>query len=274
MPEATESDTTIFEGRRPSRAEARHQRKAEKTQAKTPKPLEALTQNQGDYITLLRSHQSVVATGPAGTGKTYIPARIFARALIDGRLDKIIVSRVTVSEPKHALGFLPGKADAKMLPWLIPVIEAIRAEVSASTFEQWKNEGRFEIVPFEHMRGRSFHDAGIILDEAQNASYKDLKLFLTRTGKNSQVVIAGDTDQIDVHDSGLPEIAAMVRTHDLPMESLAFTEDDVVRSPFARAWVKAFARHEQAGRPSNVVNLDVKAGRRHNADAVTKSAQG
>jgi len=277
--ESADHDSTLFDQRRPSRAEARQQRKADKAKLNAPKPLKPLTQRQGTYIELLRSGESVIATGPAGTGKTYCAARVFARAMIEGKIGKLIITRVTVSEKKHALGFLPGKADAKMLPWLIPVIDGIRAEVSASTLEAWKNEGRFEIVPFEHMRGRTFDECGIILDEAQNASYKDLKLFLTRTGKESQVAICGDDEQVDVEDSGLSEIAWMAREYDLPTGVVAFTEEDVVRSAFAKAWVKGFARNDRDGRPhlvkpSNVVNLDAPPAFLNNGRRVIKTGTG
>lgn len=181
------------------------------------------------------------AVGAAGTGKTYLAARIAARRLIDGEIDKIIVSRVTVSKPKHALGFLPGKVEAKMLPWVQPLIDGLRAEVSAATLETWQQEGKFVIAAFEHMRGRTFDRCMLILDEAQNADHGDLKLFLTRTGEGTQVIVTGDLDQIDIPDSGLTRVIEMVERFNVPAKVIRFSNEDVVRSPLAKAFVKAFA---------------------------------
>lgn len=181
------------------------------------------------------------------THNTYLAARIGARKLIDGDIDKIVVARVTVSKAKHSLGFLPGKVEAKMLPWLQPVIDGIRAEVSAATLEQWQQEGRFVIASFEHMRGRTFDRCYLMLDEAQNADFGDLRLFLTRTGEDTQVVVTGDLDQVDIPDSGLPSVLKLVERFRVPMSIVRFTNDDVVRSPLAKAFVKAFA---------GAVNLD------------------
>lgn len=227
---------------RPSKAEKRRERQAEKAakNAHVSKPLEPLNQNQADYIDDLKEGWDVLALGPAGTGKTYIAGRFAARALIDGKVEKIVVSRVTVSDRRHALGFLPGGIDGKMGPWIQPIIDGIRAEVSGATLDKWKAEGKFCIVPFEYMRGRSFHNSFVILDEAQNATLADLKLFTTRGGKDSQVVIAGDPDQADIPDSGLELVANLADRFEI-MSIIEFTEADVVRSEFARKWVQAFA---------------------------------
>lgn len=231
------------------KAANRHKRAADRAEKKRPpgesRPLMAKTKKQGLYIAALMGGDSAAAVGGAGTGKTYIASRIAAKKLLTGAVDKIIVARVTVSKAKHANGFLPGKLDAKMAPWLIPVIDGIRAEVSAQTLETWKNEGRFEIASFEHMRGRTFADAFVILDEAQNADLGDLRLFLTRIGENSQVVVTGDMDQIDIPDSGLATCLDLIERHNINMAIFEFTSDDVVRSQFAKAWVKAFAQREQ-----------------------------
>lgn len=239
---------------RPSKAAARAQRRDEhrkRQDARSPKPLIAKTKRQGHYIEALRAGESCFAVGGAGTGKTYIAARIAARKLIEGQVDKIIVARVTVSKPKHALGFLPGKLDAKMRPWLQPVIDGLRAEVSAATLEQWQQEGKFEIASFEHMRGRTFDHALVLLDEAQNADWGDLRLFLTRTGEGSQVIVTGDLDQIDIPDSGLMRVLDMVERYNLPMHIIEFTSEDVVRSALAKAFVKAFSQANDSD-----VNLD------------------
>jgi phosphate starvation-inducible PhoH-like protein len=227
---------TPFERPPSTKAAARAARRADRVAKQTgqqPKPLQPKNPAQADYIDVLRAGESAFSVGPAGTGKTYIAARIAAQRLIKGDIEKIIISRVTVSSPRHAIGFLPGNIEAKMKPWLTPVIEGIRAEVSGQTLDKWKAEGKFEIVPFEYMRGRTFDNAAVILDEAQNACFADLELFVTRTGVNSQVVICGDPGQIDIPNSGLGDLLDLAEEFEI-MDVVEFTEDDVVRSPLAK----------------------------------------
>lgn len=238
---------SAFERPPSTKAAARAARRADRAQKDArqhAKPLVAKNETQADYLEILRDGLSVIAIGPAGTGKTYLAARIAAQRLLAGKIDKIIISRVTVSKKEHGIGFLPGNIDAKMKPWLTPVIEGIRAEVSGKVLDDWKSNGQFEIVPFEFMRGRTFEKAAIILDEAQNATFDDLKLFLTRTGEGSQVVVAGDPGQVDIFNSGLDEIAD-IADHNGICDIIEFDENDVVRSAFAKAWVKAFAERDR-----------------------------
>lgn len=223
---------------------ARRADKASKQQATVAKPLLPKNANQADYIETLRAGDSVFAVGPAGTGKTYIAGRVSAQRMVKGEIEKIVVSRVTVSAPRHAIGFLPGNIEAKMKPWLIPVIEGIRAEVSAQTLDKWKAEGKFEIVPFEYMRGRTFDKSVVILDEAQNACFSDLELIVTRTGIGTQVVVCGDPNQIDIPNSGLDDFLDLADEFEI-MEIVEFTEDDVVRSPLAKKWVKAISAYKR-----------------------------
>ena len=224
---------------------ARRAEKANKNASRASKPLVPKNDNQADYIEILREGSSVFALGPAGTGKTYLPARIAAQRLMKGDIEKIIITRVTASKKEHAIGFLPGNIDAKMKPWLTPVLEGIRAEVSQTQLDQWKANGQFEIVPFEYMRGRTFDKACVILDEAQNAAFDDLTLFLTRTGEGTQVVVAGDHTQVDIPNSGLEEIVNISDDNEI-MDVVEFTEDDVVRSELAKKWVKAIAARNRA----------------------------
>lgn len=233
-----------------SKAEARRERRAAK-QAAQPgsQPLVPQSRNQELLLDYLRSGKSVFATGGAGTGKTYVPSRFAARAKVERRFDRIIICRPAVSRDKHKLGFRPGNTKMKMAEWMVPIVEALRKEVSAATLDQWESEGKFEIVPFESMRGRTFDDAFIILDEAQNCDFLDLRMFLTRIGMHSQVVITGDTDQIDIHGSALSDVINMVMDSDDPdladLEFVQFTEDDCVRSPMARGFVRAFKRGDE-----------------------------
>lgn len=231
-----------------AKAKARQARKAQKELKRigpAPKPLEAKTPRQGQFIEALRAGESVIATGGAGTGKTYIAARLAAQRLLAGAIDKIVVSRVTVSAARHANGFLPGDLGKKLEPWMIPVIDGLKAEVSAATIEKWKADGKLEIASFEHLRGRTFANAMTILDEAQNATWTDLKLWITRTGENTQTVITGDLDQIDIHDSGLADFCLMIEQHHLPVAQVRFLDEDVVRSPLTRAFVQAYSRFQR-----------------------------
>lgn|GEM_PF-4255816 len=229
-----------------TKAAARAARRAEKhaKEHQQAKPLVAKNANQQDYLDILRDGDGVIAIGPAGTGKTYLAARIAAQRMLRNEIDKIIVSRVTVSKREHGIGFLPGNIDAKMKPWLTPVIEGLRAEVSGATLDKWRAEGRFEIVPFEFMRGRTFENSVIILDEAQNATFEDLYLFLTRTGEGSQVIVAGDPHQVDIPNSGLNTIVDLAEEFEI-MDIVEFTDEDVVRSKMAKAWVQAVAEHRR-----------------------------
>lgn len=250
---------------RSTKSQARAERRAQKS-AKVGHaggPITAKSANQHSYISKLLRNESVFGVGPAGVGKTYLPARIAARKLMEGKISKIVITRVTVSAPKHALGFLPGKLEQKLAPWLIPVFDGLKAEVSAVTLDKWRAEGKVELCAFEHLRGRTFRDCVVILDEAQNASLADLKLLLTRIGENCQVVVTGDLDQIDVRDSGLLEVVQIAETHDVPMSVVRFHENDVVRSEFTKAWVSAF-RAESEG------ILDHNPAFLHNARTVTK----
>lgn len=230
------------------KAAARAARRAEKKKAKVGQssaPLQAKTPRQREFLDHLWARRSVIVAGPAGVGKTYLPARIAAQYLQKGTVEKVVIARVTVSDPKHALGFLPGKLDQKLKPWLIPVLEGIKAEVGNNFLEQAMQDGRIEIASFEHMRGRTFENAFVLLDEAQNASFKDLKLFLTRIGEGTQVVVTGDLDQIDVKDSGLQRVMSLCNHYQGPMEIVRFADEDVVRSVFTKEWVRVFREAEE-----------------------------
>lgn len=234
---------------RVSKAAARAARKASKRANKSTgpsaAPLNPWNENQHKYINALNMGRNVFAVGPAGTGKTYIAARIAARKLVLGLTRKIVLARVAIADKRHDIGFLPGKADQKMAPWLVPIFDGLRVELGTAALERMKLDNRIEIVPFQHIRGRSLSYCFLILDEAQNANMKDFKSFLTRPGENCQVAVAGDPSQTDIADSGLMDVLSMVPDHRIPMEIVCFTEDDVVRSQLAKAWVKAFGAWEK-----------------------------
>lgn len=208
-------------------------------------PLAPKTESQRVYLTALRSHDQIFATGSAGTGKTYMASRVGLRAVLDNEFSRIIICRPTMSDPRHKIGFLPGNLDAKLKPWLTPILRAFHEEASAAEIDKLKNENRIEFASFEHMRGQTFDDAFVILDEAQNCSYSDLRLFLTRIGENTTVVVNGDVDQFDIQDSGLEEIMNIVSKYKIDASVVHFDEHDVVRSEIAAQWVKAFSKRKK-----------------------------
>lgn len=241
---------SLYEPNVPPKTKSRAEARKERTDAKKAKqpganPLIPKTHNQELLLSYLRSGCHVFATGGAGTGKTYLPSRYAARAVVEGRVSRIIICRPAVTKAKHQLGFRPGNTEAKMAEWMTPIMKGIREEVSSNTLDVWKANGKFEIVPFETMRGLTFDDAIVILDEAQNCDYNDLRMFLTRAGEQGQIVVTGDTDQIDVAGSGLAAITNMIFDYDLPVEVVSFTEEDCVRSPFAKAWLLAFKAEDE-----------------------------
>lgn len=219
--------------RKQAKMEKQHQRHA-------AKPLEPLNETQADYMESLKEADQIFAVGAAGTGKTYIASRHATKRLVRGEVSQVLIARPTVCRTKHKQGFLPGTLEEKLAPWLIPILQAIKEEVGKARLEQLRNEDKIEIISFEHIRGRTFNDAVVILDEAQNCDILDLRTFLTRIGKGTQVIISGDPDQVDIPASGLSRILHMVETHDIDADIIEFDSGDVVRSEIAKAWVQAF----------------------------------
>lgn len=220
------------------RAIRRQAKKA--TTASELKPFEPITHRQCEYFACLANSNQVFAVGGAGTGKTYIAARHAIRRLIAGDVDQIVIARPTVAKHKHKQGFLPGKLEDKLKPWLVPIMDAFKADVSGTQLDKLMQEGKIEFLSFEHMRGRSINNAVVILDEAQNCDIGDLRLFLTRIGQDTQVIVCGDVDQVDIEDSGLWRVVEMIRAYGLTASLIEFSDDDVVRSEIAKEWVKAF----------------------------------
>jgi phosphate starvation-inducible PhoH-like protein len=228
------------------KAAARSERKAARNKRAHPtrerEPLVARSEGQQDLLSALADNVQVFAIGPAGTGKTYVAARWAIRQVLDGKKDRVCIARPTVSKAKHRIGFLPGDAKEKLAPWIRPIWDAFLKECSATTLDRMQQTGSVEFLAFEHLRGRSLENSMVLLDEAQNCDLGDLKLFLTRTGEGTQVIISGDMDQVDIPDSGLKTVIDMIDQFDLSPDIIEFTEDEVVRSDAAKEWVKAFAR--------------------------------
>lgn len=229
-----------------TKATRRQKRKAEKERRQSkrnPKPLEPRTHNQALYIQSLTTNELTFGIGPAGVGKTYVPARVYGEMLARGEIEKIYLARPNVSKKKHRNGFLPGSLEEKTEPWLVPIFEGLRESMSPLEFDKARKEGKIEEVPYEYIQGRTFKDAACIVDEAENLDLDDLYITLTRQGEGLRMVLCGDVRQARIPDSGLPKVLLMAQ---FPwMESVSvieFTADDVVRSRQARQWVKAFDR--------------------------------
>lgn len=192
------------------------------------------TVNQESYILALQNANTdiVVVTGPAGTGKTYLAMLAAIQAYRDKTIDRIVLTRpaVGVDDEKH--GFLPGDLNAKMEPWTKPLIDVLREYYSVADVEYMIKEQIVEIAPLAFMRGRTFKNSFIILDEAQNATPIQIKMLLTRIGENSKIVITGDIEQTDRKkaDNGLMDLQARLGTMDVPgLELCKFTQQDVQR---------------------------------------------
>jgi phosphate starvation-inducible PhoH-like protein len=203
-------------------------------------PLRPKTQKQADYLHALQTADAVVVLGPAGTGKTYVAATYTADRLADGAIDKIIITRPNVPAGRD-IGFLPGDLKEKMEPYAASFLTPMRERLGKQQFDSAMRGGKIEIVPFATMRGRSFSDALIILDEAQNATLPEMKMFLTRQGEGSQIVVNGDISQSDLPgDSGLKTVLQLIKKHNMQIPIIEFGLDDIVRSNLCAAWCRAF----------------------------------
>lgn len=197
-------------------------------------------EKQTAYIKALKTCPQVIVTGPAGTGKTYIASVYAATLFAKGQIDKIILTRPNVAAGR-SLGFFPGTMEEKMAPWVIPFTDVLEACLGKEVYEIAMRKRQIDIVPFEVMRGRTFNRAFVILDEAQNTSPSEMKMFLTRIGEESQVLLNGDIKQSDLKmTSGLKTIIDMIQKQKLPVEHVEFSVDDIVRSDICAMWVKAF----------------------------------
>ena len=185
-------------------AQAHNNRKKRKEQkASKPNVLEAKTENQKNYIRSIVENDVVFCTGPSGSGKSFIAAGIAAHKLLKDEIDTIIVTRPLVCTGRD-LGSLPGELNDKIKPYLQPMEENLRYFLGRDRFGMYFNQRRIRFEPLETMRGSTFHDSYMILDEAQNCTLEQIKMFVTRMGKHSKALINGDNKQTDIfRDSGL-----------------------------------------------------------------------
>lgn len=231
----------------------RHEAKRQKEEMKRGAPLKPRTPKQAELIRALDTYPVVFALGPAGTGKTYVAARHALAKLLNGKIEKIAITRPTVSATRHKLGYQPGGVSAKLKPWLTPVLDAFYQGLAAAQVDRMMQNREIECLGFEFMRGMTIRDGCLILDEAQNCTIGDLEMVVTRMGDGGQLVICGDPHQNDLgNESGLNKLAAMVSRYGLNAGVVEFTEDEVVRSETAAEWVKAFKAMRDEGKPTRI----------------------
>lgn len=199
------------------------------------KPLEPLTLAQAALINALDVYDLIFATGEFGTGKTYVPSATAADALLAGTIDKIYITRPNIG-CEEEYGFLPGELDEKVAPWAQPVIDVLIERMGAGHVEYLLKVKKIEIAPLGMLRGRTFKDCFVILDEAQNTTPKQMKLFLSRIGENCKMVVDGDLEQCDLPagaESGLRDGMEKMLGHSWVVH-VNFGIDDIVRSGNAR----------------------------------------
>lgn len=210
------------------------------------KPISCKTLGQLKYINAIKKNSVVFGIGPAGTGKTYLAVAMASIAYRNKQVDKIILTRPAV-EAGEKLGFLPGDLEAKVDPYLRPLYDALQEMFGLDVFSKLLERGAIEIAPLAYMRGRTLSNAFIILDEAQNTTQEQMKMFLTRIGDGSKVVVTGDITQIDLpkdKNSGLIQAQkALKDVEDIAIINLA--SKDVVRSELVQNIVNAYEKYEK-----------------------------
>ncbi len=205
------------------------------------KPIKAKTLGQEKYVKAVETNTITMAIGPAGTGKTYLAVAIAVEASRSKQINRIIITRPAV-EAGEKLGFLPGDLQNKVDPYLRPLHDALFDMLGVETYQRYLERGNIEVAPLAYMRGRTLDDAFIILDEAQNTTPEQMKMFLTRLGFNSKAVITGDITQIDLPDgkkSGLVQASKILADID-DIAIIKLTKSDVVRHKLVQKIIEAY----------------------------------
>ena len=210
------------------------------------KPIKAKTLGQKKYIEAIKANTVVIGVGPAGTGKTYLAVAMAVSAFRAKEISRIILTRPAV-EAGEKLGFLPGDLQQKVDPYLRPLYDALFDMLGPENFQKYQDRGCIEVAPLAYMRGRTLDDSFIILDEAQNTTPEQMKMFLTRLGFGSKIVVTGDITQIDLPDgkkSGLVEVIKILKNLD-DIQTVKFSEKDVVRHKLVQDIIKAYEKYDQ-----------------------------
>ena len=210
------------------------------------RPVRCKTLGQYDYVKAIREHELTFAVGPAGTGKTYLAMALAVAALRNKEVERIVLTRPAV-EAGEKLGFLPGDLSQKVDPYLRPLFDALYEMMGAESYQRLQERGALEVAPLAYMRGRTLSDSFIILDEAQNTTPEQMKMFLTRFGAGSRVVVTGDTTQTDLpygKQSGLLQALEVLK--EIPEIAIVrLSQSDVVRHDLVQTVVKAYEAYER-----------------------------
>jgi len=200
------------------------------------------TDNQKALIEALKTSTQVFILGPAGTGKTYVTATYASDLYTLKEIDKIVITRPHVAVGKE-LGFLKGDLHEKTMPWALPVLDVLEKHLGKGAVETGIKNGNIEMAPLALMRGRSFDNAFIIVDETQNITTHELKMLLTRVGEGTTIVLNGDVQQSDLKEAdGLSKVIHLAKKHMLPVPIIEFGLDDIIRSDICAQWVKVFMK--------------------------------
>ena len=209
-------------------------------------PVYAKTKGQKKYLKAVKNNDIVFAIGPAGTGKTYQAVALGVSALKNNEVQRIVITRPVVEAGEH-LGFLPGDMKDKVDPYLTPLYDALNAMLPKDKLKKYIDNKQIEIAPLAYMRGRTLHNSFIILDEAQNSTHMQMKMFLTRIGVTSKAIITGDVTQIDL---GNGNISGLIHASNIlkkikGITFVYFDEEDVVRHKLVKNIIKAYSKEEK-----------------------------
>ena len=207
---------------------------------KQPIHLVPRNDRQQQYLEALKGSDQVIVFGPAGTGKTYCVATFAANQYHLKNISKIVITRPHVAVGKD-IGYLPGTLEEKCAPWALPVVDVLERHLTKGVVETGLKNQNIEVAPLALMRGRSFENTFVIVDEAQNITLPELKMLVTRIGEGSKLVLNGDIQQSDLKEAdGLSKITHYAKKHMLPIPIIEFTIDDVVRSDICKQWIRVF----------------------------------